>query len=136
MWLFFRRHRLVRLVVGGDLHLYADTVVCHGGDGRCIDQVITSGMTRQSSTLAAWHLVAFQAINQKLTSAVLADGTHSYTTKYNRGHLGNNFAVVQLPGTATVTDCAAVETGNAAAASKCWWRTDFDLDGVNGNGMV
>ncbi len=35
------QHPFVQLVVGGDLHLYANTVVCERASNQCFDQVIT-----------------------------------------------------------------------------------------------
>lgn len=50
----------VALLVGGDLHLHADSVVCD--DTRCIPQLITSGVTSGSTTVAGWHLFLFQVL--------------------------------------------------------------------------
>ncbi len=120
-----RKHRsIVRLLVGGDLHLYADTVVCNSDSRHCVDQVITSGMTKESSTLSAWHLVAFQAINQRIATASVASAGTTYTAKYlPNGHLGNNFMVLQLPSTSTARECADATLANPVV---CWWRETFD----------
>nr|AIG56192.1 secreted protein [Achlya hypogyna] len=60
LWPHLRR---ADLLVGGDLHMTAATRVCgHVGEGdpwRCVDQLITSGMTQQSTTMNQLKLIAF-----------------------------------------------------------------------------
>lgn len=89
------------LLVGGDVHLYAESTVCRlpgtsSSDGRlCFPAIVTSGITRGSETITAVHLFLYQAAVSALTTTALVgpDGAR-WTSDTHKLQFTNNFAVV------------------------------------------
>lgn len=56
--LIWKYNKKVKLLVGGDHHLYADSLVCF--NKTCIPQIIASGLTKGSTTGSEFKLVFLQ----------------------------------------------------------------------------
>lgn len=60
----------VRLLVGGDVHMMAHSRVCDSSTSRCVDQLITSGVTNGSTTIEDVKLIPFYVLITRLTPVV------------------------------------------------------------------
>lgn len=61
---------VVRLLVGGDVHMMAHSRVCDASGTRCVDQLITSGITTGSTAIEDSKLIPFYVLITRLTPAV------------------------------------------------------------------
>jgi phosphodiesterase/alkaline phosphatase D-like protein len=90
-------------LVGGDVHHFFMSKICNGSNENeanvCLDQLVTSGMTRKSTISKAIPLVIGHGINRYLTKP--SAGTwrlvryDNNATHFNQ-YLGRNYAVMQI----------------------------------------
>jgi hypothetical protein len=103
---------LVRLLVGGDLHMMAHSRVCgtEGGSPGCLDQLITSGVTNGSTSIQDAKLIPYYFLVTQLTplfeivyawarsvpllSSFLPRSSPWYI-EYDRVFLGRNYGYVK-----------------------------------------
>jgi hypothetical protein len=90
-------------LVAGDFHMHLRQEVCDPARGVCVDSIISSGITRGSTTLKEPLLLAFAALCQYGSSARLYDGAGGVVTlgPVLASHFGTNFmsADVRADGT-------------------------------------
>lgn len=104
---------LLRLLVGGDLHMMAHSRVCGAAEvnAGCVDQLITSGITNGSTAIQDTKLIPYYFLITHLTplfetvyswaqcipllSALLPRSSPWYI-EYDRVFLGRNYGVLEL----------------------------------------
>ncbi|ETP30860.1 hypothetical protein F442_20210 [Phytophthora nicotianae P10297] len=111
--LFQRSSPLIRLLVGGDLHMLAHSRVCprEGFNSSCLDQLITSGVTNGSTSIQDPKLIPYYYFITQLTpvfeiayswarlipllSSLLPRSSPWYI-EYDRVFLGRNYGILEL----------------------------------------
>lgn len=104
---------LIRLLVGGDLHMLAHSRVCgsEATDSGCLDQLITSGITNASTSIQDAKLIPYYYMITQLTpvfeivyswaqyipllSSLLPTSSPWYI-EHDRVFLGRNYGVLEL----------------------------------------
>lgn len=99
----------VRLIIAGDYHQLQDSSLCAADTHMCVRQLLTSGMTRTSTSLASnpvlfgWNLLMSLARRP----LALLEQKHWYQTGIST-FLGRSFAVVRLDDSGRLADAYGV----------------------------
>lgn len=80
----------VRLVAG-DLHQFVMSDICHKVTGECIPQMITSGITKGSTSVGEVKLWAFYTFGSYFTNKDIGD----WKLKVSQNFLGRNYGVIE-----------------------------------------
>jgi hypothetical protein len=131
------------MVVGGDLHQYAHTRMCHHvhgsrpaystwiddvtPEGDCIDNVITSGITRKASTVGELKLWAYDVVIRTWFGHTSLY-TH-WTSTFQDTFLGNNYVTLQLSPSTPLRKHAlhSAATAHEGSLVGAWARDDASV---------
>ncbi|EQC37880.1 hypothetical protein SDRG_04901 [Saprolegnia diclina VS20] len=123
------------LLVGGDLHMTADTTVCgHVGSGNwsCLPQLITSGMTQASTTMDQLKIISFHfAITQVLQPfhwlyAALVPRTRTEFAMLSKHvYYGKNYGYVRLAANHTLSYGAVAQPYTTGGATLVQMASDM-----------
>ncbi|KAF4150070.1 PhoD-like phosphatase [Phytophthora infestans] len=104
---------LIRLLVGGDLHMLAHSRVCgtEGTNSTCLDQLITSGVTNGSTSIQDAKLIPYYYLITQLTPVFeivsswaryipllssLLPRSSPWHIEYDRVFLGRNYGILEF----------------------------------------
>ena len=88
------------LLISGDLHMYFDSDIC-SSNGKCVKQIISSGLSKKSSAVDSFHLVAYFFACMYLSIAKITSNISDilYSIKFNTVFLSNNYLLLTINGT-------------------------------------
>ncbi|KAG6969964.1 hypothetical protein JG687_00002902 [Phytophthora cactorum] len=89
---------LIRLLVGGDLHMLAHSRVCgtEKTNSGCLDQLITSGVTNGSTSIQDPKLIPYYYFITQLTPVFEIAYSSPWYIEYDRVFLGRNYGILEF----------------------------------------
>lgn len=120
---FGQRTGIPVTTVGGDVHMYANSSVCHAPTGFCLEQLIASGMSVQSTVSHSFKLSMFQLAVLQWSSGRV----HDWAVTAHDVRLTRNYAVMRLPNApgARVWWAPVVQPPSDATEHVVQWLFDY-----------
>jgi len=87
------------VLISGDLHMYYDSNIC-SGSGKCVKQIISSGMSTKSTAVDSFHLLMYFFASTKLSIAKISSEitNNLYTIDFGTVFLSSNYLLMIIEG--------------------------------------